>query len=215
MENSNADDYEPVEKSAERKRQREKQRRIDLAEAFDELGAMVSRLRDKDESGERLEVSGLSRFELIGETIETVRRLEQEMVSLKQQLNKKTPKGDTEDNVSLPSKSPWANSDTVIPCMLKSTAVAPASHPESVASHQATQREREGQPTPYAYGYQSAYYYDYRGAAQAPPGGNYPQQYPEQQQHYRYPPAPPPSQQQYPWGYPPAAPGDHARPPYG
>jgi hypothetical protein len=77
-------------KRSERKRQREKQRRSDLSNAFDELSAFivqvepeggdqdsdVKKKRKKSDGGE--DASGITRLELIGRAIRIMRRLHTE-----------------------------------------------------------------------------------------------------------------------------------------
>lgn len=98
------DDPETTTKKSERKRQREKQRRSDLANAFDELGALMAKIEpeDLDDSGnsrkrkrgkstdshdaDQGDSSGMTRLDLIGRTIETIRRLHRENAELKHNL---------------------------------------------------------------------------------------------------------------------------------
>jgi hypothetical protein len=97
-----ADDPETSAKKSERKRQREKQRRRDLAGAFTELAALLTdddpsvnedpanrrRRRPVDTSeGADGEIAGMTRLDLIGRTIETLRRLQQENSELKQAVD--------------------------------------------------------------------------------------------------------------------------------
>jgi len=94
-------------KKSERKRQREKQRRSDLASAFDELAALLSRIdpddmdassnskkqrRRRSSSGEaaaepELDTSGMTRLDLIGRAIETLRKIYRENTELRQRLD--------------------------------------------------------------------------------------------------------------------------------
>jgi Helix-loop-helix DNA-binding domain len=88
-------------KKSERKRQREKQRRSDIASAFDELSSLLSQI-DPDESeavpnrrrrrkpGDVAEpetdASGLTRLDLIGRTAEVLRKLQRENTELRKRL---------------------------------------------------------------------------------------------------------------------------------
>lgn len=97
------DDAEPTSKKSERKRQREKQRRFDLANAFDELAALLSRIepedldasqnsrRRKKKNSEEPELdpadaAGMTRLDLIGRTIDAIGRLHRENLELRQTL---------------------------------------------------------------------------------------------------------------------------------
>jgi Helix-loop-helix DNA-binding domain len=86
---------------SERKRQREKQRRSDIASAFDELSSLLSQIDPEDtevvpnrrrrrKAGEVAEVdadtSGLTRLDLIGRTAEVLRKLKRENEDLRKQL---------------------------------------------------------------------------------------------------------------------------------
>jgi hypothetical protein len=99
------EDYEPSSKKSERKRKREKQRRFDLANAFDELAALLSRIEPEDldsssnsrkrkkRNAEESEVdpadaAGMTRLDLIGRTIDAIRRLHNENVELRQALDR-------------------------------------------------------------------------------------------------------------------------------
>jgi hypothetical protein len=181
----------------ERKRLREKQRRSDLSVACNELGALISRLgitRGSIGCPAQEEASGYTRIQLIGETIETLRSLEQEILSLKvQQRNE--------------------NKVEQQPILISQREQG---YPAPYARHQPAAVPREGHPS-YAYGYHSAHVYE--GAR---PGERYGQQpYPEQQQHCD--PYPPPLQRLSSWGQPPpysmhphaTPPVDPHRPPYG
>jgi hypothetical protein len=112
-----SEDPETLTKKTERKRQREKQRRSDLANAFDELGVLVARLEPDDEQDgssaarkkrrksenevdQSGEASGMTRLDLIGRTIETIRRLHKENVDLKGDAAK-SRKGGSDDKVRL------------------------------------------------------------------------------------------------------------------
>jgi hypothetical protein len=97
------DDPEPTSKKSERKRQREKQRRFDLANAFDELAALLSRIepeeldsssnsrKKKKKSSEEPELdpadaAGMTRLDLIGRTIDAIGRLHRENLELRHSL---------------------------------------------------------------------------------------------------------------------------------
>ncbi|EEC51549.1 predicted protein [Phaeodactylum tricornutum CCAP 1055/1] len=106
------DDPENSVNRSERKRKREKQRRFDLANAFTELGSLLSMIEpeesDADASrkkGRRKcvgevneaevgDASGMPRLDLIGRTIETLRRIHQENLELKHALEQKSNVGD-------------------------------------------------------------------------------------------------------------------------
>lgn len=96
------DDPESTVKKSERKRQREKQRRSDLASAFDELSSLLAKAENEGQPDEgkrggrkrrssvgdssdvhSVEASGMTRLDIIGRTIETMRRLIQENSDLK------------------------------------------------------------------------------------------------------------------------------------
>jgi hypothetical protein len=84
--------------------EREKQRRMDLANAFDELAAMLSKIEPSEEEKEKeeenvngnkrrkkgpiseieAETLGMNRLDLIGRTIDTLRRLHEENSDLKE-----------------------------------------------------------------------------------------------------------------------------------
>jgi hypothetical protein len=84
--------------------EREKQRRMDLANAFDELAAMLSKIEPSEEEKEKEEeivngnkrrkkgpiseteadTLGMNRLDLIGRTIDTLRRLHEENTDLKE-----------------------------------------------------------------------------------------------------------------------------------
>jgi hypothetical protein len=82
--------------------EREKQRRMDLANAFDELAAMLSKIEPNEEEEEEEIVNGnkrrkkgpvseteadtlgMNRLDLIGRTIDTLRRLHEENTDLKE-----------------------------------------------------------------------------------------------------------------------------------
>jgi hypothetical protein len=88
-------------KKSERKRQRERQRRSDLANAFDELASFLAeidpddsdsgpktRRRRKSEGGSAADIdpadnSGMTRLDLIGRSVEALRRLNGENTELK------------------------------------------------------------------------------------------------------------------------------------
>jgi hypothetical protein len=97
------EDQEPTSKKSERKRQREKQRRFDLANAFDELASLLARTEPEDldsSSGSRkrkkrnadeseidpADAAGMTRLDLIGRTIDAIRRLHNENLELRQEL---------------------------------------------------------------------------------------------------------------------------------
>jgi hypothetical protein len=101
-------------KRSERKRQREKQRRSDLSNAFDELSAFivqvepesgdqdpdVKKKRKKSDGGE--DASGITRLELIGRAIRIMRRLHTENEERKRIISGIQEKGGVlpNDNVS-------------------------------------------------------------------------------------------------------------------
>jgi hypothetical protein len=83
--------------------EREKQRRMDLANAFDELAAMLSKIEPNEEEEEEEKIVngnkrrrkgpiseteadtlGMNRLDLIGRTIDTLRRLHEENTDLKE-----------------------------------------------------------------------------------------------------------------------------------
>jgi len=88
-------------KKSERKRQRERQRRFDLANAFDELASILAqvdpddpenasnRQRRRRKSGvepadlDNADNTGTTRLDLIGRSVEALRRLHQENTELK------------------------------------------------------------------------------------------------------------------------------------
>lgn len=102
-----SEDPEMLVGKSERKRQREKQRRSDLANAFDELNSLLTRVDPEEsetsqsksrrrrksvgDSSEAdqpsAEASGLTRLDLIGRTIETIKKLHQENMELRQSLS--------------------------------------------------------------------------------------------------------------------------------
>jgi hypothetical protein len=114
------DDHEPTSKKSERKRQREKQRRFDLANAFDELALLLGRIEPEDldsSSGSRkrkkrngdepdidpADAAGMTRLDLIGRTILAIRRLHGENHELKQALaqqHRSRGGGTSDDRVS-------------------------------------------------------------------------------------------------------------------
>jgi hypothetical protein len=74
---------------SERKRQREKQRRSDLAAAFDALANTLLQIEPGMASGRRSHPSGqssITRLDLIAETVEGIRRLHDENLRLKAAL---------------------------------------------------------------------------------------------------------------------------------
>jgi len=115
------DDPETSTGKSERKRQREKQRRSDLANAFDELATLLSQIepgqggastasgtkKRRRKSGDAAEVdtsgehgSGLTRLDVIGRTIEALRKLHKENLELKQSLAQGRPaRGGSDDKV--------------------------------------------------------------------------------------------------------------------
>lgn len=89
-------------KKSERKRQRERQRRYDLANAFDELASLLSEIEDgsdasaqhrrrrrKSQGGgdaadmDQSDSSGMTRLDLIGRSVEAMRKLHRENIELK------------------------------------------------------------------------------------------------------------------------------------
>lgn len=113
-------------KKSERKRKRERQRRSDLANAFDELSALVSQI-DPDEqsdsatqrkrrrkSGESedaaaavaaaaaadLDNSSMTRLDLIGRTSTVLRRLQRENADLRRRLEEQQSRSGGDDKVS-------------------------------------------------------------------------------------------------------------------
>ena len=102
-------------KKSERKRQRERQRRSDIASAFEELSSLLSQI-DPEESdanannkrrrrkpGEPAEAdvdgSGMTRLDLISRTAEVLRKLQRENAELKQQLELQQQRPSGEDKV--------------------------------------------------------------------------------------------------------------------
>ena len=99
------DDPESTAKKSERKRQREKQRRSDLANAFEELGQLLSQIDPEDSDNQHNrrrrrrsgggddfdntgETAGMTRLDLIGRTIDALRRLHQENTNLRRTVEK-------------------------------------------------------------------------------------------------------------------------------
>jgi hypothetical protein len=101
-------------KKSERKRQRERQRRSDIANAFEDLSSLLSQI-DPDDSesapnrrrrrkpGDPVEsdvdASGMTRLDLIGRTAEVLRKLQRENFELRQKLEEKRHTGG-DDKVS-------------------------------------------------------------------------------------------------------------------
>lgn len=98
-------------KKSERKRQRERQRRFDLANAFDELAALLAQIdpeeseassarrrrRKSDPSTVDLDgadSTGLTRLDLVGRSIEALRRLHQENQDLKRAVEEQRERRD-------------------------------------------------------------------------------------------------------------------------
>ena len=113
------DDPESNVRKSERKRQREKQRRSDLANAFDELAALLFKIEPDDAEGpgsrrkqrrrsgatdvseaESGDAAGITRLDLIGRTVETLRRLHKENIELKHSLRNQAS-GDNNVRLSL------------------------------------------------------------------------------------------------------------------
>jgi hypothetical protein len=105
-------------KKQERKRNREKQRRSDLAEAFAELGALLSKIEpdeaDADSTTRRRrrksgmdsadasnsgDASGMPRLDLIGRTLETLRKLHRENLELKHEVHQNGHGGGDDNKV--------------------------------------------------------------------------------------------------------------------
>jgi len=117
------EDSESTSKKSERKRQREKQRRSDLANAFDELASLLQRIEPEDldsstasrrrrrrsatatsddGNGDPTDTSGMTRLDLIGRTIEAMKRLHHENYDLRRSLEDQRNSGGTgDDRVSL------------------------------------------------------------------------------------------------------------------
>lgn len=118
------EDGENTSKKSERKRQREKQRRSDLANAFDELANLLSRIEPDDldaSSNSRrrrrrnsaddgaeadADAAGMTRLDLIGRTVDALRRLHRENAELRQNLldqqrRSASAMGSNEDTVSI------------------------------------------------------------------------------------------------------------------
>lgn len=112
------EENESTSKKSERKRQREKQRRFDLANAFDELATLLSRLepeeldsssnsrkqRKRKNSTDEAELdpadaAGMTRLDLIGRTIDSIRRLHRENLELRQALDNQRRLGNTGGSV--------------------------------------------------------------------------------------------------------------------
>lgn len=108
---SGEDDQQTIKRS-ERKRQREKQRRSDLSNAFDELAAIIVKIepesadqdndtKKKRKKSEGEDVSGITRLDLIGRAVRIMRRLHAENEERKRILSGTSDKGATGENVSL------------------------------------------------------------------------------------------------------------------
>lgn len=115
-----SEDFETNTKKSERKRQREKQRRSDLASAFEELASLLSEIEPEEDVGggrtkksrrrsgpgeaparevDQLEALGMTRLDLIGRTIETLRRLHRENSDLRQSLEHQSHRAEGDDKV--------------------------------------------------------------------------------------------------------------------
>lgn len=130
------EDTESNSKKSERKRQREKQRRSDLANAFEELSSLLSRIEpEEDDAGgkkrkrrssvdgsneaDAADSSGMTRLDVIGRTIEILRRLHRENSELKQSLDQpRRDGGSGDDRVRSISQvvSPWASFSHFFSC---------------------------------------------------------------------------------------------------
>ncbi|CAB9509290.1 expressed unknown protein [Seminavis robusta] len=177
---------------SERKRQREKQRRSELTNAFDDLSAMVLKMDNPDDEagessgrkkGRRLssrsegenDTGGMTRVDLINRALTIMKRLHQENRELKESLTRSggRDKGSAEIMVMVPTLTP---ADDGSPPPPGGPAVGSFRPPYMPGFAPLTQQEH-GQPPPYA----------------GPPS--------------RYPPPPP---QQGAWGpFPPGAPPAH------
>lgn len=112
---------------SERKRQREKQRRSELTNAFDDLSALVLTMDNDDEGGNdggarkksrRLsghnqgeDTGGMTRVDLINRALAIMKRLQQENGELKQSLSRSS--GHDKNEVSVFS---IVERDVIIPC---------------------------------------------------------------------------------------------------
>lgn len=80
----------------EKKRQREKQRRSELASAFEELHALLNEIEPcndryrRHSPAENESSTAFTRLDLVRKTTETLRRVHQENVELKQTLGQKS-----------------------------------------------------------------------------------------------------------------------------
>lgn len=110
---------------SERKRQREKQRRSELTNAFDDLSALVMKMDNADEEegdgddphrkknrrlshrseGEN-ETGGMTRVDLINRALAIMKRLHQENADLKQSLSRSGGGGKNEVMVMVPTLTP-------------------------------------------------------------------------------------------------------------
>lgn len=99
-------------KRSERKRQREKQRRSDLSNAFDELAAFIVQVepesadveldnkKKRKKSGEGEDSSGITRLDLIGRAVKIMERLHRENEERKRVIKELQNRGGPSDNVS-------------------------------------------------------------------------------------------------------------------
>lgn len=106
-------------KRSERKRQREKQRRSDLSNAFEELATMIVTIepesadQDSDNKKKRKksegdDISGITRLDLIGRAVRIMRRLHAENEERKRMIAGTREKGGgNSDNVSYPCIFGW------------------------------------------------------------------------------------------------------------
>jgi hypothetical protein len=181
------DDPENSVNRSERKRKREKQRRFDLANAFTELGSLLSMIEpeesDADASrkkGRRKcvgevneaevgDASGMPRLDLIGRTIETLRRIHQENLELKHALEQKSNVGDANKEVLVMVPTLTSTDDLRGPPPPSSSGPYPYYHtpnqPPPVPPHMSPSQHHD-------YGSHSVPYY----SAPPPPGYHYGQQ---------------------------------------
>jgi hypothetical protein len=181
------DDPENSVNRSERKRKREKQRRFDLANAFTELGSLLSMIEpeesDADASrkkGRRKcvgevneaevgDASGMPRLDLIGRTIETLRRIHQENLELKHALEQKSNVGDDNKEVLVMVPTLTSTDDLRGPPPPSSSGPYPYYHtpnqPPPVPPHMSPSQHHD-------YGSHSVPYY----SAPPPPGYHYGQQ---------------------------------------
>jgi hypothetical protein len=172
---------------SERKRKREKQRRFDLSNAFTELGSLLSMIEpeesDADASrkkGRRKcvgevneaevgDASGMPRLDLIGRTIETLRRIHQENLELKHALEQKSNVGDANKEVLVMVPTLTSTDDLRGPPPPSSSGPYPYYHtpnqPPPVPPHMSPSQHHD-------YGSHSVPYY----SAPPPPGYHYGQQ---------------------------------------